>query len=453
MRGLIGSLSFRLALTYVGLFVTSLLVVLGTYYAIVIAAPLDRATTQVKREAQVLANIYIVDGQGALLAALRERDRVPHVRKPFHAFINADGKVVSTDLPSWPRHSSDRMLWLEADDYLDGEEIDYEVLTVDRTFEDGARLLVGADIQDIAGVQEPLFAGAPIVLAISVVVGLLGGALMSRAIGRRIEAVGRTARQVMAGDLSQRVPVRGSSDDFDRLAETLNLMLGRIEQAVEAVRRVSDSVAHELRTPLARLKAELEEVASTPQPVKERMAVAVAEAERLEKIFDAVLRIARIEARRHAATMSPVAFTTLLEDAADYYRPAAEERGIEISTDIAPDLLLQGDRDLLFQAVANLLDNAIKFSPLGGVISLVAAREGDHLTLLLSDEGSGIPAAERERVTERFYRGTTAEATEGAGLGLSLVGAVADVHPSTLSFEDARPGLRVRWTFRIADDR
>lgn len=446
MKGLFGSLSFRLALTYVGLFAVSLLVVLGTFYLIVIHLPLQSARAEVEREAQSLRNSYIVDGADALVARLRLREKTPNPRRAFHAFINRDGRVVAANLPSWPDGFFPGWRRIEADDYKGGDEIDHEALSLDHVFDDGARLLVGRDVEDISEIEEVVASGALAVLAVALIVGLLGGALMSLAIGRRIEAVGSTARRVMEGDLSQRVPSRGSRDDFDRLADTLNLMLARIEESVEAVRRVSDSVAHELRTPLTRLRADLDDAVSGPPADREmRLTAAIGEADRLDRIFDAVLRIARIEAGRHAATMRSIDLSTLLDDAVDYYRPAAEEKGIALATAIDPGLALSGDADLLFQAMANLLDNAIRYTPPGGKIS-VTARAGDVAAIVeMIDNGPGIPAAERGRVTERFYRATTAGAVPGVGLGLSLVAAVAGLHRSEIEFFDAAPGLRVRW--------
>ncbi|MET0375548.1 MAG: HAMP domain-containing sensor histidine kinase [Rhizorhabdus sp.] len=444
MRALVHSLSFRLALTYVGLFAASLLVVLGSFYLVVIYLPLESAKTEVQREARSLQNIYIVDGAPALVERLRVRESAPDPRRAFHAFIDRKGRVLSANLPSWPNQLTEGWWRLEADDYLEGDEIDYEALTIDHGFDDGARLLVGRDIEDISEIEEVLASGTLVVLAAALVVGILGGGLMSLAIGRRIDAVSATARRVMAGDLSQRVPVRGSRDDFDRLAETLNLMLARIEEALEAVRRVSDSVAHELRTPLARLKADLEDAAA--EGLEVRLAAAIGEAHRLEKIFDAVLRIARIEAGRHEAATRPVDLSMLLEDVIDYYLPAADERGIGLKAAIEPDMTVAADGDLIFQAMANLIDNAIKYAPANGKVALTAQPAADAVVITLADDGPGIPPEHRARVTERFYRAPSAGDQPGEGLGLSLVAAVAALHGSEIIFEDGDPGLRVRWT-------
>ena len=447
MKALFGSLSFRLAVTYVGLFAASLLLVLGSFYMIVIRMPLHAAERHIEQESQTFGDMYRMEGAATLAERLRIRAHETGGRKPFHAFIGADGRVITANLPSWPRRQLHGWSRVEADDYLDGDEVDYDSLTLDTAFPDGARLLIGRDVEDISETEETLASGAMAVFVVSILVGVLGGALMSLAIGRRIEAVNVTARQVMAGDMSQRVPVRGSGDDFDRLAETLNLMLARIEEALEAVRRVSDSVAHELRTPLARLKADLEDAALVATGDRDaRLAAAIGEADRLEKIFDAVLRIARIEAGRHMTMARHVDLSMLLDDAIDYYRPAAEERGIAITANVQPGLETVADADLIFQAMANLIDNAIKYAPVGGSIALDAAVDVEGIVITLTDNGPGIAPEHRAHVVERFYRVPSSAYVPGAGLGLSLVAAIAALHRSSIAFEDGGPGLRVRWT-------
>lgn len=441
------SLSFRLALAYAGLFAASVALLAALSYWVSIRIPLAAAEDQVRLEATALADIYILDGRNALVQRLDARAKRPDKSKAFHAFIAPDGSVVTANLPSWPRRPTVGWLRIEADIYADGDEDDHEALTLDRRFDDGARLLVGRDIEPIDEKEEMLRAIAAWVIGMTLLLGLIGGALMSRVIGQRIETITQAARRVMEGNLSGRVPTRGSGDDFDRLGEVLNQMLGRIEESVASVRRVSDNVAHELRTPLMRLRATLEAFADAPGESREPLlAEAMAEAERLETVFHAVLRIARIESGRHGGEMRRTDLTALLADAAELYAPAAQERGQTLTTDVASGLAVQGDRDLLFQAICNLIDNAIKYAPLEGHISIVARSNGPDIAILIADDGPGIPEADRDRVTERFYRVDATVDAAGAGLGLSLVAAVAERHRSSLRFEDAEPGLCVTWT-------
>jgi signal transduction histidine kinase len=443
---LLRSLSFRLAMLYAGLFTASLLILFAGYYAIAIRLPLRENERVVQHEATALANTYIVDGEQALTARLRARDAVhdhhPDHHKAFHAFIDRRGRVVTTNLPSWPRAVRSDWQRLEADLFVDGDEIDYEALTLDRRFADGARLIVGRDIGNISEREHALKSAAYFVIGGSILLGLFGGIFMSRAIGRRLDAVSATARRVMAGDLAQRVPVRGSGDDFDRLAETLNLMLGRIESAMDSVRRVSDNVAHELKTPLTRLRGRLEAAPAAQSPADRHQAFAAAldEVGRMETIFNAILRISRIEAARHAPELRVTDISMLIEDAADFYQPEAEAKGIALTIAIDTRLRAACDADLIFQALANLLDNAIKYGLAGGHITVTGRTEQDNVVVAVIDDGPGVDDDALDKLTERFFR-VAPEATPGIGLGLSLVAAIANLHGHKLVLTNRNPGL------------
>lgn len=443
-RRLAQSLSFRLALTYIALFCVSVAVLLGLYYWTSVAGPLDEIRGRIDRDARAMAQTYIVDGRDALRSALDERASRDGPEKAFHAFIDADGKVVTANLPSWPKVPTRGWLDIEADVNHEGGEIDYRALTRDRVFDDGARLLVGRDTEAIAVHEVLLGEAAAWIIGGTVLLGIAGGVFMSLAIHGRIEAVNRAALQVMAGDFSGRVPVRGTGDDFDRLGETLNLMLARIEELFEAVRRVSDNVSHELRTPLTRLLAQMERANAADADPERRHALmdaAIAEARRLHRIFDALLRIARIESGRHEPSMRRLDISALARDVAEFHAPDAESRGITLGTSIADGLAVAGDPDLLFQALSNLVDNALKYTPGGGRVAVTVEAANGRLSLSVSDDGPGLSPGEETRVTERFYRGDRTAGQAGEGLGLSLVKAVAALHKANLSFSGNRPGL------------
>jgi signal transduction histidine kinase len=449
LKILFSSLAFRLICLYVLLFTLLAFGLLGVNYWMTIHAPYRNVKQRVLAEATTLAAVHDNRGLTALQAGLETRRAAGGVRRPFHALISAEGVVITTNLQKWPEHT--RRSWVRLSEYSheEGETQDYEPLLRDQVFADGTRLLVGRDIEDIDELEEKLLSVALGVTVTGIVLGLLGGWLMSRTIARRIGAVTRTASRVMAGDLSGRIPASGQSDDFDALNAVLNEMLARIENLVESVRRVSDSVAHELRTPLARLRASLEPLRSA------RLAITAAhiddllvEVASLERTFDAVLRIARIESAGQDAKVAPVDLTAVLEDAAELYAPAAEDRALQLTVSAPPDLLIRGDRDLLFQSICNLIDNAVKYTPRGGLVSVGAGRSDGRVEVLIRDTGPGIPAAHRPRVTERFYRVPSTSTEQGVGLGLSLVAAVALRHKSQLVFEDGTPGLVVKWWFQ-----
>lgn len=442
------SLTLRLGLIYVALFLTSTALMFAAAYWIGVYQPLLDEAQRVRAEAGSLTAIDKGGGRDALVRALEAR-QATGPKRAFHALVSPDGRTISANLPSWPEKPIVRWTLLEADVYREGQEEDYEALVIERRLGDGARLIVGRDVEEIDDRDELFTIGSAWLIVIAALLAIGGSLAMSRAIGRRIDAVTQTARRVMAGRLTERIPLRGTGDDFDELAETLNMMLGRIEESVESVRRVSDNVAHELRTPLARLHADLDELRmATDEEERARLTEqAVHEAERLQSIFDALLRIARIESGRHLAGVKPVDLTTLLADAAEFHAPDAEARGQRIESRIAPGLSIEADPNLIFQAVSNLLDNAIKYGGPGAMIGLTADVADGSTRIAISDTGPGIPAAYRDRVTERFFRLPETSGQPGTGLGLALVAAIVALHKGRMEIGDAAPGTRVTLLF------
>lgn len=442
--------SLRVTLHYLVLFTLSVLLLGLAWWWFTIRTPMQEVSQQVSREHAELVALAAAVDRAELVRKLEARAAAPSGRMPFHAYVAADGTLINGNLPSWPATFRSGWQRIEADLYADGDEVDHEALTLDHLFPDGTRLMTGRDIEDIDEIEEKLLTAVSGLLTGTLLLGVVGGLLMNRAIGGRIAAVTRTARQVMDGDLSGRIPVRGTTDDFDQLNATLNDMLARTERLFDSVRRVSDNVAHELRTPLARLRASLEQLRTAERTTSPaRLDEAIEEAVSLEKTFEAVLRIARIESGRHSTGMSLVNLSTLLADAVELYLPLAEERGQQLQAEIAPALLVNGDRDLLFQSACNLLDNAVKYAPSRGHICLAARAVDGHAELTVTDDGPGVAAEHLGRITERFYRVPATAARPGAGLGLSLVAAVAERHDSRLTFHDATPGLLVRWALPL----
>jgi len=405
---------------------------------------------RVEAEAGEIGAVYRESGIAAAKAALERRAHRPAARVPFHVLVAPDGEIVSANLPSWPPRPGRDLTVIEADRFVDGFEIDHSAIVRDRAMPDGGRLIVGRDVQDIVDDEDLLRTGAIWMLCGTLALGLTGGWLMSRAIGKRIDMVASTALQVMEGDLSGRVQVRGTNDDFDRLGVTLNLMLSRIESLFEAVRRVSDNVAHELRTPLARLAGKLEvlehDLGDDPA-ARRAVSEAIVEANRLRQIFAALIRISRLEGGRAAAQVQRTDVVQLLEDVVEFYQPEAERRGIDLVLDARRPLVADLDLDLVFQAMSNLLDNALKHVPDGSRVEVRAGRQGRDLLLAVSDNGPGLAPADLARVTEPFYRAEGSAGVPGEGLGLSMVAAIAQVHGARIVFADNRPGLSVLLRF------
>ncbi len=310
---------------------------------------------------------------------------------------------------------------------------------------DGSRLLVGRDVETRTSLRALLTSALLWSLVLLALLGSVGGLVMQRLFRRMIASVSATATAIAQGDLGQRVRVTGRGDEFDRLAETINVMLDRIGRLMDGVREVSNSIAHDLRTPITRARSRLEDAvehAAAPDDLRAALNRAVADLDGVTTVFDALLRIAEIEAGTRRSAFADSDLAPMLRDLAELYSAPAEERGLALDFDAPERLPMHGDRDLIGQAVVNLLDNALKFSPPNGAVRLRAERLPFAVVLTVQDSGPGIPDCERGRATERFFRGEQARQTPGSGLGLALVEAVALLHGGKLVLEDAGPGLR-----------
>lgn len=444
---LLRSLTLRLTLVYMALYCGSIGLMLAVTYAAGVSRPLQAVEASIRADSDGLAYLYASRGRDALIQALEQRAAAARGRLAYHVLVAPNGAVVTANLIDWPRVSGPEWRRYEFGSYATGAEEEHEAVVRELRLAGGYRLLVGLDTEDLDEredlILEALSWGAGMTLAL----GLVGGLVMTYAVSQRLESINRAARAVISGDLSGRVALRGGGDDFDQLSATLNEMLARIEGLVASISRVSDNIAHELRTPLTRLRAELEELsgADDAESARPHAAAALHEADRLQAIFEALLRIARLQSGPSAA-FERVDLSALMEDVVDLHRPAADDKRQVLSSAVEADLAIAGDRDLLFQMMSNILDNAVKFTPDGGAVDVAARRAGRDVEVTVSDNGPGVPADERQRVFERFYRSEAAPA-DGFGLGLSLVAAAAARHGASVTLEDAGPGLRVRVRF------
>ena len=308
-----------------------------------------------------------------------------------------------------------------------------------------ATILVGRDVENIERTGERVRTAILTSAGIALLLGLLSSFFVSRRFARQVEGFNRLATDIRAGNLERRAPRNYSEDEMDLLAEHLNAMLDHISRLMEAMRYAGDSVAHDLRTPLTRLRTRLETAAVELGDTDEALVLyeAAGDADQLLSTFDSVLRIARLEAGEQRSLLKPLDPKPILDDLAELYEPACEDAGLSFEADIAPKTLILADRGLLSQAVSNLLENAIKYTPRGGSIRLVSRKKrGGGIEVSIRDDGPGIPSWDRERVKERFVRLDKSRSLPGSGLGLSLVEAVADLHQAEfvmLDNEDLPP--------------
>lgn len=327
------------------------------------------------------------------------------------------------------------------------------VLAYVKQLPDGMVVAVGDDLRRVYRADDAVLRAVALSIAITILLGGAGGIWLSRVFLRRVDTMSRTAEAIIDGDLGQRIPLRGSGDDLDRLAETLNRMLERIETLLTSVREASNNIAHDLRTPLSRLRQHLEEArgqAGSSADHARAFDRAKAEVEALLGTFAALLRIAEVEAGAQRAAFCRVDLSAVVETVADAFTPSAEDAGRRITAQIAPGIEVHGDKELLTQMLVNLVDNALRHTPSGTEVQLSLTRLGQRKALLaVRDNGPGIPKAEYERVLRRFYRLDRSRTTPGSGLGLSLVAAVTELHGAALRLEDAGPGLLVSVTLGL----
>jgi signal transduction histidine kinase len=363
-----------------------------------------------------------------------------------YGVTGTDGKVLAGDIPDSPKEAG----WSSATILeQDGDISRLRVLVAD--LPGGLKVTVGADREEVDEVKQSVFDSIVAAFAAVVLLGIFGGIALSFALLKRVETIRCTAEAIIAGDFTQRIPVRGTGDDFDRLSQTLNRMLDRITGLMESLRQVSTDIAHDLKTPLAHLRQRLEAAGQTARSNDEHAAAidgAVGKVDEILATFDALLRIAQIEAGTRRANFSDVDLSAVVANVVEAFSPAAVDGGRSVVVDIAPDIHVTGDRQLLTQLFANLVENAIHHTPSGTCISVALARDGEGAVAVVRDDGRGVPAPERELIFRRFYRLERSRSTPGNGLGLSLVKAVADLHGVIVGVEDAGPGLTVVMTFR-----
>jgi signal transduction histidine kinase len=324
----------------------------------------------------------------------------------------------------------------------------YPIVAHGRQLENGGFLLVGESRYRAVTARQAIFQALVWGIAITVLLAAAGGVALGSGFLRRIEEINRTTRSIMDGDLGKRVPASGAGDEMDQLAINLNAMLDRIQVLMGSVKRVSDDIAHDLRTPLSRLRHRLEAARERTGPHGDAVIEqSIAEVDAILETFSALLRISQIEAGARRAAFSVVSLGQILATVSEAYAPVAEDRSQRLKTELASVAPVQGDRELLTQMVANLIENPIRHCPAGVEITVGLAQEDGAPVLRVADTGPGIPAAEREKVFRRFYRLEASRTTPGSGLGLALVKAVADLHGASVELSNNQPGLCVTVRF------
>jgi signal transduction histidine kinase len=413
----------------------------------------------IQAEIQSLDEQYRSGGVGQLVRIIAERSETPG--NSLYLLTDAEGhrlagtlKTISPEL--W--NSVGRVVFVYRRPAPGGAEERLAYAVVFR-LPDQARLIVGRDIEDRREFGREIRSAFLWTLAIMALIGAAGGLLIARGLLRRIESVTETSRQIMRGDLSRRIPVGGAGDEFDRLGASLNAMLQRITELINGFKEVSDNIAHDLKTPLTRLRNRIEAAlrdARGETAYREALQATIEEADEIIRTFDALLSIARLEAGAASSARQEFDLGAVVGGVCDLYEPVAEEKGITLTYLPADKALITGERQLIAQAVANLIDNAIKYgaerpcqaSNVKPDIAVSVAVNGRDAEVIVADHGPGIPSADRERALKRFVRLEESRSRPGSGLGLSLAAAVARLHGGSVTLLDNAPGVKAVLTLR-----
>ena len=439
------SSALSLALGYVALGIAALVLFAAPlWYAWQVTIQEGRAEF-LQADAQRLADVFRHDGADGLKAFINARVQMQIAGERILLLTDASLRPLAGNLAAWPATvpavPGNYTIKLDV-----GPRGVQTALVHVAPLGGGYNLLVGRDNTLFAPLQTHFWYGLAAAVAVLSIAGLLVGLITRRALMSRVHSIRQTVSAIMHGDLQHRLPTQSNDDELNTLTRTINGMLEQIELLVHGVRNVSNSIAHDLRTPLAELRSRLEELALIRPPPEQAFAEidgAVADVDRVIRIFDALLRLAEIDAGMRRSGFVPLDMADLAANAVEFYAPAAELKSIDLALRSDGPMSVSGDPVLLAQALSNLIDNALKYAPVGGAIEVaLVRRDAGTAEISVSDNGPGIEASEKSKVVERFYRGDASRGTPGVGLGLSLVQAVAKLHGSGLSLSDRNPGLR-----------
>lgn len=431
------SFSLRLAALYTAGFAISV-VILGAITLFTTRAALsEQFDDRVRSESNALVEEYKVEGLEGLIQAVRERDRTPGSLD--YGVLDAQGRPMAGRLGG----TETSLGWSVVRDRPNREPV--RILTV--SLPEGRRLLVGDDDKRIEVLDHALLGGFGWTLLGVVILGVLGGYALSRDVHRRLAAISGTAEAIIDGDLARRVPVRGSDDDLDRLALTFNRMLDRIAALMESLKQVSNDVAHDLRTPLTRLRQRLEAGLASPDERASALEGGLADLDSILETFAALLRIAQIEGGARRAAFRPCDLAAVSRTVVEAFAPSAEDGRQSLVLRADGAAIVDGDAELLTQMLVNLVENALRHAGDGARIEVHVAGGEGAARLCVTDNGPGVPLAEHGRLFDRFYRLERSRSTPGSGLGLALVSAVARLHGAEVRLADAGPGLSARVVF------
>ncbi|MGH6883126.1 sensor histidine kinase [Hypericibacter sp.] len=436
------SAPLRIAATYTVIFGLSFLLILAVIYWAAGRDVEEQIRQTIDQDVRVLRNDYEQQGIKEIAEDIRVLAKSVEANRSLYLLQDSGGNIVAS--AGTTEVMSPFEGWQEKPFLRAAKRPDHFILFGTQLGE--YFLAVGRRAHPVWEVHEAVLKSFAWGLGAMIPLALLGGFIMGQRSFRRVEAIGSSMREIAEGDLSRRVPVTGTGDEIDRLARDINRVLQEIERLMDQLKQVTSDIAHDLRTPLGRLRQGLERAVDKETTVagyRGGVEKSITEIDGILSTFNAILHIAQIEAGKRRARFAEFSLSELGQSVLDIYGSVAEDSLHELEDAVAPGVTVRGDRDLLMQLLVNLVENAICHTPAGTHIRLVVAHESDRPTLLVSDDGPGIPADERERVFRRFYRLDSSRTTPGSGLGLALAEAIANLHGAVIELADNQPGLRV----------
>lgn len=446
---LVQSSGFRIAGTFTLVFLVAAAIAGATGYSIIKEELTKRHKRGLAEDYAIMQSAFTAGGLSDLQETITAHANASRNRDGIYLLRNLDGSRLAGNIDTVPSSTSG--------DFVDAAsfsiDADYGYF-VKRGDIGGYEVIVGSSAEDISELEEIFVEGSLWAASVLFAISFAGAVVLSQRMNRRIEVIQGALELVADGKFNVRIPMTGHGDDIDMLSEKMNSTVSRLGASVESIRQISNDISHDLKTPLNRLRINLEEALerqAAGKSVAAEIEEASDESNRIIRTFDALLRIAQIESRTRRARFTDVNFVEVMADITDFYQTSFEDAGLELIVNL-PDTIasIHGDRELLTQLVANLLENAMRHCPSGARITCAVAQRDNTVVLSVSDNGDGIPVNERENVLRRLYRLEKSRTTPGSGLGLSMVKAIADVHAATLSLEDNEPGLLVVVGFPVA---
>jgi signal transduction histidine kinase len=449
---LIQGTSFRLACGFAGFFAASTLALFLFIYWQTAGSEIGRIEALIANDARIVA----AEPTDAVQRFVETRVTGDFHRLSYAALFDPDGRPIAGNLDALPAGlPADGIVHITriqpSDSLIDGYE---SVRAVERRLDDGKLLVIGRNSEELERLRKELISALELGLIPAVIAALAGGVFLSWRTENRVKEVHRAAERIMHGHLRQRLPVQGTRDEFDKLSNSVNLMLDEIERLLDELKATGDEIAHDLRTPLTRVRARLENTRRTeasPQELEAAIDKALVGLDQALAIITALLRIRELEVGRRRAGFRQVDLSEVVAAIHDLYQPLADDKEVTLSLAADGPVPIYGDQDLLIEAIGNLVDNAVKFTPNGGAVRIGLARRNGKPVIRIDDNGPGIALNERGNVFTRFYRSDRTKGIQGVGLGLSLVAAITRLHGITIAIGDNEPGCMVELTVNGAD--